>query len=119
MAAKGTGHTKPACGACHDTGVTSHWDSGGRHDTPCPNGCKPPVERPACSLTEFGFIWGAMEVTRFVSLRGMVVLRVGSKGSKRHMYIYVSPKGRNLTAYPDAESVWLFDGRGGERLGRK
>ena len=119
MASEDAGYTKPECGVCHDTGIISYWDGEGKHDTPCPNGCKPPDDSPMYSLTEYGFNWGAMEVTRYFSHRGMAVLRIGSTGSKRYMEIYISPAGRNITAYPDGNSCWLLDGRGGVRLGRK
>jgi hypothetical protein len=55
-------------------------------------------------LTDYGFTFGACEVTRLAALPdGSVCLRIATTGGKR-IDVYVSPTGRSLRVFsPSAE----------------
>jgi hypothetical protein len=49
-------------------------------------------------ITDYGFEWGPMEVTRLTEYRGSCVL--GIRAGKNHLQVCVSPKGQSIR-------VWL------------
>jgi hypothetical protein len=46
--------------------------------------------------TKYGFQWGEADVSRVISHKGMVVLRVASRATGKFVDIQVSPKGRKM-----------------------
>lgn len=53
-------------------------------------------------LTEFGFTFGAMEVTRLADINGTTRVRIKTTAG-RHIDVYVSPTGRSLRVFGAGE----------------
>lgn len=49
-------------------------------------------------LTEYGFTWGAAEVTRLFEIDGRVSFQVTTEAGRR-IEIYVSPKGQRIRVF--------------------
>ncbi len=52
--------------------------------------------------TDYGFTFGAAEVTRMTSIDGNVCIRVETSAGK-HIDVYVSPTGRSLRVFSGGE----------------
>jgi hypothetical protein len=55
-------------------------------------------------LTDYGFKWGAAEVSRLADFNGTVVIRVSTIEDKR-VEVYVSPAGRSLRVFQDGKEL--------------
>lgn len=50
-------------------------------------------------VTQYGFLWGPMEVSRLADIGTHRVIRV--EAGKHHIEIYVSPTGRSIRVFDD------------------
>ncbi|HET7407350.1 MAG TPA: hypothetical protein VFJ21_09500 [Mycobacteriales bacterium] len=55
------------------------------------------------TLTDYGFTWGPIEVSRIFEHKGQRVLQVVT--DHRRVEVYVSPQGRSVRVYIDGEEV--------------
>ena len=48
-------------------------------------------------LTEFGFVWGPVEVERVMEARGSRIIGISTQ--KRRLQVYISPSGRSVRVF--------------------
>ena len=48
-------------------------------------------------ITDYGFVWGPMEVARATEYRGTRVIRIETQ--KDSIYVYVTPKGHKIRVF--------------------